>query len=231
VAPQISLGVAKSKAAAYKSPADLKGLRIGVSAPGSSTNMLVNYLLAKGGLKPADVSIIGTGSGASAVAAVKSGQVEAMSNTDPVMTKLEREGDVVIVADTRSPEGTRAVFGGLMPAGSLYAPESFIKANPNTVQALANAMVRALKWLQKATPAQVAAAVPEAYLLGDRAVYMEALAKVRGAYSPDGLVPDEAAANMLRVLAAESPEVSAANIRLAQTYTNEFARRANQKYP
>ena len=32
-------------------------MKVGVSAPGSSTNMVVNYLLAKGGLKPSDVSV------------------------------------------------------------------------------------------------------------------------------------------------------------------------------
>jgi len=230
VAPQISVGVAKAKAAAYKGPADLKGMKVGVSAPGSSTNMVVNHLLSQGGLKPGDVSIIGTGSGASAVAAIKSGGVDAMSNTDPAMTKLEREGDIVIVATTRTPEGTRQLFGGPMPAGCLYAPESFLKANPNTVQALANAMVRTLKWLQKATPAQIAATVPEAYLLGDKALYMEAVERVRRAYSTDGLIPEDGAANILHVLAAESAEVKNANIKLGQTYTNEFAQKANQKY-
>ena len=57
----IVLGVRKAKAAAYKSPADLKGWKIGVTAPGSSTNMMVNTLLAKDGLKPDAVSIIGVG--------------------------------------------------------------------------------------------------------------------------------------------------------------------------
>ena len=47
--PQISLGVVSAKAAGYKSPKDLKGMKIGVSAPGSSTNNLVNQLLAQGG--------------------------------------------------------------------------------------------------------------------------------------------------------------------------------------
>src|SRR3954449_8592820 len=51
-APQISVGIASARAASYKSPRDLKGLKVGVSAPGSSTNMVINYVLAQGGLKP-----------------------------------------------------------------------------------------------------------------------------------------------------------------------------------
>src|SRR6202140_687798 len=72
--PAISVGLAKSKAATYKSPKDLKGMKIGVSAPGSSTNRVVWHLLAKDGLKPEDVSIIGVGSTSGAVAAMNSGQ-------------------------------------------------------------------------------------------------------------------------------------------------------------
>ena len=230
-APQISLGIVKAKIASYKSPKDLKGWRVGVSAPGSSTQMVLNYVLAQGGLEPSDVSIIGTGAGAGVVAAVKSGQVDAMSNADPAMTKLERDGDIVIIANTRTLAGTEAVFGGPMPAGSLYAPVDFIKKNPNTVQALANAIVRALKWLQKATPEQVASAVPQEYLLGDRAVYMQSFQNIREALSPDGYLPDAGAKNTLRVLAGFTPEIKPTQIKIEQTYTNEFARKANAKYP
>jgi NitT/TauT family transport system substrate-binding protein len=54
--PGIVVGVRKEKAAGYKSAADLKGAKIGVSAPGSSTNFFVMYLMSKAGLKPADAS-------------------------------------------------------------------------------------------------------------------------------------------------------------------------------
>src|SRR2546428_6453041 len=59
--PMICVALAKAKAATYKSPKDLKGLKIGVSAPGSSTNRMVLHLLAKDGLKGDDVAITGVG--------------------------------------------------------------------------------------------------------------------------------------------------------------------------
>ena len=68
--PMICVALAKSKAANYKSPKDLKGMKIGVSAPGSSTNRMVLHLLAKDGLKGDDVSIIGVGTSAAVVAAI-----------------------------------------------------------------------------------------------------------------------------------------------------------------
>src|SRR5205085_1096616 len=98
-----------------------------------------------------EASYIGVGIGLSAVAAITKGEIDAMSNLDPVMTKLALDGDVKIVADTRTEEGTRAIFGGSNPAAVLYVKQSFIEKNPNTVQALVNAFYKTLKWLEKAT--------------------------------------------------------------------------------
>jgi NitT/TauT family transport system substrate-binding protein len=229
--PQIALGVATSKAASFRSFKDLKGMKIGVSAPGSSTHNLVKQLVATAGLDPnKDVSIIGAGVGAGAVAAMKSGQIDAISNVDPVMTRLELDGVVKIVADTRTLKGTREIWGAPLPAGCLYAPVEFVKKYPGVAQALANAIVRADKWIAKASATDVAKVVPESYLLGDRALYMFAYDKVKEAISPDGLIPDAGARATVKALAAFDPNIQPAEIRLEQTYTNEFARKANQKY-
>lgn len=229
-APQISVAIVTSRAANYKSPKDLKGLKVGVSAPGSSTNMVANYLLAKGGLKPTDVSIVGIGAGAGVVAAVEQGRVDVISQTDPAVTMLEKEGKVKVIAETRTPEGTEKLFGGPMPAASLYAPVDFVKKNPNTVQALTNAMVRALLWLQDASPQQVLATVPEDYLLGNKAMYLFAFNNVKTAYSRDGMMSEAGARTTLKALASFNDKLEPAKINLAATYTNEFAKKALAKY-
>src|SRR5262249_57729880 len=131
--------ISKARAATYKSPKDLKGLKVGVSAPGSSTHMIVNYFISRDGLKPSDISVVGVGLSAAAISAIKSGQIDAVSNTDPVMTKLDQDGDVKIIADTRTLKGTEQVLGGPMPAGCLYAPGDFVQKKPTTGQALINA--------------------------------------------------------------------------------------------
>ena len=229
--PAISVGIVKAKAASYKSPKDLKGMKIGVSAPGSSTNRVVQRLMAEGGLKSDEVSFIGVGTSSGAIAAVKSGEIDGVSNVDPVMTMMEKAGDVVIVADTRTAEGTRKVFGySDLPAAALYAPIDFVKKNPNTVQALTNAIVRALLWLQKATPDEVAATVPPEYLLGDKALYLLSYSKVKEAISPDGMFTQEGADNTLKFLAAFNPAIKPADIKLAQTYDNSYVQKALAKY-
>jgi NitT/TauT family transport system substrate-binding protein len=225
-APAIAVGIATAKAGAYRSPADLKGMKIGVSAPGSSTNMVANYVLAKGGLKPADVSFVGVGTASGALSALRSGQIDAISNVDPVMTMLEQKGDVKIIADTRTLKGTQQLFGGPMPAASLYAPEEFLTKNPRTVQALTNAMVRALKWLQTAGPSDIINTVPDAYLLGDRALYLASFNAVRDAISPDGLISDASVKISLAALASFNDKIRPEQIDLSRTYTNDFVKKA-----
>jgi NitT/TauT family transport system substrate-binding protein len=229
--PQIAFGVASAKAASVKSFKDLKGMKVGVSAPGSSTHNLVKQLLTKGGLDPnKDVAVIGVGLGATAINALKSGQIDAISNTDPVMTKLELDNAIKVIADTRTLKGTEAVWGAPLPAGVLHAAIEFVQKNPNTVQALANAIVRADKWIARASATDVAKVVPESYLLGDRALYLFSYDKVKEAISPDGLISDAGAKATLSSLAAFDPNIKPAEIDLKRTYTNEFAKKANAKY-
>lgn len=229
-APQIAFGVSTKAMPNYQSIADLKGKKIGVSAPGSSTNIMANLVLSRGGLKPDDVSYIGVGTSAGALTALRSGQIDAMSNTDPVMTMLEQKGDVKIISDTRTLKGTLDVFGGAMPAACLYAPIDFIQKNPNTCQALANAIVHGLKWLQTAGPGDILKAVPESYLLGDRALYLASFNKVRESISLDGIIPEDGPRTALRALASFDPSIKAEKIDISKTYTNQFARRAKERF-
>lgn len=229
-APQIAMGVSTKAIPGYRGLADLRGKKIGVSAPGSSTNMVANLVLSRGGVKASDVSFIGVGTAAGALAALRAGQIDAMSNVDPVMTMLEQKGEVKIISDTRTLKGTHEVFGGPMPAGCLYAPAEFLQKHPNTCQALTNAMVHGLKWLQTAGPSDIIKTVPEAYLLGDRALYLASFNKVREAIALDGLIPEEGARTALKALASFEPGIKADKIDLGKTYTNEFARRAKEKF-
>ena len=225
-APAISMGISPKAMPNYKTLADLKGKKIGISAPGSSTNMVANLILSRAGLKASDVSFIGVGTAAGALTAFRAGQIDAMCNVDPVMTMLEQKNEVRIIADTRTLKGTVDVFGGAMPAGCLYAPVEFIEKNPNTVQALTNAMVRSLKWLQTAGPSDIIKTVPESYLLGDRALYLASFNKVREAISPDGLIPEEGPRTALKALTSFDPSVKSDKIELGKTYTNEFAKKS-----
>ena len=91
--------------------------------------------------------------------------------------------------------------------------------------------MRADKWIQGAGPSDIIKAVPESYLLGDRAVYVDAFVAAKGALSPDGMIPEAGAETARRALASVDPEIANAKIDLAAIWTNDFVKRANAKYP
>ncbi|MGU3493568.1 ABC transporter substrate-binding protein [Xanthobacteraceae bacterium A53D] len=224
--PGIVLVVRKDKADKIKTIADLKGAKIGVTAPGSSTNFFVNFLLAKHGLKPDDVSFVGVGGGASAVAQMKRGEIDAMANLDPVITKLQGDGDVVVLADTRTVEGNQQIFGGTNPAAVLYLKRDFVEANPITTQKLVNAFYKALKWLETATPEDVAKVVPEEYLLGDPGLYVAAVKASKPTFSLNGVIPESGMKNALSMLIEFDAELKSANIDLPKTFDGRFVAKA-----
>jgi NitT/TauT family transport system substrate-binding protein len=228
VCPGFVFGVTKASHDKVKTYADLKGKRIGVSSPGSSFHMGVNYLLSKAGLKPEDVSIIGVGSSSGAIAAARSGQVDALMTNDPVATVLQDSGDIFPLAQMRNAKETQVTLGGNYPEASIYATREFVTKNPKTVQAIANAMVEAEKWMASATPEQVTQAVPSQYAIADKAVFAKAYTNMRQCLSPDGLMAADAPKTVRAVLAAFDPSVAAANIDLNATYDNSFVQRANK---
>jgi len=65
---QLAIGLRNDVAAKVKGPADIKGMKFGVTAPGSQTQMLVTNWAAKGGLKATDIVAVGVGAGAVALA-------------------------------------------------------------------------------------------------------------------------------------------------------------------
>jgi NitT/TauT family transport system substrate-binding protein len=219
--PGIVLGVRRELASKVKTPADLKGMKIGVTAPGSSTAMFATYLLVKNGVKADEVAFIGVGGGISAVAAIKRGDIDAISNLDPAISTLERDGLIVILADTRTEEGTRAIFGGTNPAAVLYTKHDFAEAYPKTAQALVNAFYKALKFIEKATPEQIAASVPEDFYLNDKALYLAAVQNSKPMYSRNGVITADAMKAAVELLSVD-PEVAAAKIDLAKTFDSRF---------
>jgi len=227
----MALAMSKERAAKFKGPKDLKGWKVGVTAPGSSTNMFVNNLLAKEGLKPTDVSIVGVGTGAGAVAALEKGELDALVNLDPVLTQLESTGKFVVLYDTRTEKGMKDVYGGEYMASVIYITDEFVKKNPNTVQAVVNAMVRADKWIAKATPQEIVELMPAEFKSGNPSLYKEGLLKNMIGFSESGEMSMKASENVYKVLRQFEPSVMAAgNIDLASTFDNSFVKKAHAKY-
>ncbi|MGW9330919.1 ABC transporter substrate-binding protein [Bosea sp. NPDC055594] len=224
--PGIVIAARKDLAGKVKSAADFKGLKIGVTAPGSSTALTAQYAMVKAGLKATDAPIIGVGGGASAVAAMKQGQVDLISHLDPVISKLEADGDITTLIDTRTEAGTKGLFGGANPAAVLYLKADFAEKNPVTTQKLVNALMKSLKWLETAKPEDVADLVPAEYHLGDKPLYLRAVKNSLESYSRTGISTPDAMKSMYDSLKLLDPELAKSDVDLNKTFIDTFAKKA-----
>jgi NitT/TauT family transport system substrate-binding protein len=228
--PGFALVVSPKHAATINSIKDLANKKIGVSAPGSSTDFFLKYILKKNGVDPNSVGVIGVGLGASAIAAMEQGQIEAAIMLDPAVTVLQsKDKDLKILSDTRSQKDTLAVFGGEYPGGALYTKAEWIAAHPKEVQAMTNAIISTLKWIHSHTPEEIADKMPAEYVGKDKALYIAALKNTMAMYSETGRMDPKGAEAVLAVFSQSSPEIANAKIDLSKTYTNTYVDAANKK--
>lgn len=226
--PQISLGLSTRQSLQAYGAAALRGSRIGISARHSGTHWVASQWVHQMGLLPDEVQYVEVGSATAAVEALRSGQIDLLCNPEPQMTGLELRGELVLVAETRSLSGTRKLFGGLVPGSCLLTRPEVLQRQPAMVQALCDGMVLALKWLRTAGPTDILRTVPSPYWMGDRAVYLGALERLREAFFTDGQIDGEAVMlawrhhQRLLTPGRSGPPPGRA-------YTNEFAQKSRQR--
>ena len=212
-----------------KSIKDLAGKKVGVSAPGSSTDFFLKFLLKKNGVDASGVAVIGVGLGATAVAAMQQGQIDAAVMLDPAVTVLQGGyPDLRILSDTRTEKDNQAVFGGDYPGGALYSTTAWVSSHEKEVQGLTDAIVNTLKWIHSHTPEDIMAKMPPELVGKDKALYLAALKNTMPMYSETGLMDPKGAEAVLAVFSESSPEVAKANIDVTKTYTNKYVERANK---
>lgn len=224
--PQVVLGVSHKTVPGFRGPADLRGLRIGLPAKDPLARRVLMAFLQREQVKEDEVQVLIQPSAGAALLAFRSGQLDALCHADPMMTLLEQLGELRVAVDTRSLSGTTEVFGGPMPVGCLSAPAEFLEQYPRVTQALTDAVVHALKWLQTAGPSDLIKTVPESHFQGDRAIYLATVERSREAWTADGLMPRGGPEAMNRV--GEGAPLAPADV--ARHFTNAFALKAKARF-
>jgi len=222
--PGMVIATSPQRAATVVRVADLKGRVVGVTSAGSSSQMLLTYLLQRNGVAADAVSVTSIGTAATAVAAMEYGKVDAGVMADPSFTMVaKRNPGVRVLADLRTLEGVKEAFGtDTYPASVLYSSADWVQANRDTAARLARAIVRTLDWMQTHTPEEIAAKAPKAFRGDDDALYIEALKASMPMFSPDGRMSAEGAEVVRTLLAGSLEKVRTATIDLSKTFTNEF---------
>ena len=180
-------------------------------------------LLKKNGLDPTSAAVIGVGLGATAVAAMQQGQIDAAVMLDPSVTVLQGSyPDLKILADTRTQKDTLALFGGEYPGGALYTTTAWIKSHEKEVQALTTAIVNTLAWIHSHSAEEIMAKMPDEIVGKNKELYLAALKNTIPMYSETGKMDPKGADAVLAVFSEGSPEVAKANIDVTKTWTNKY---------
>ena len=213
-----------------KKPQTIKGKKIGITAPGSSSEFFVRYYLQRNGLKASDVAMIGVGSGPTAVVALEQGKIDLLVNYDPAATVITDRKIGKILVDGRSVEGSIAIYGGIYPTSTLYVTGKTLAEKPETVQKVVNATVRAILWAQQHTAEEIMAKLPASFVPEEKEGYANAIKAAFPILSKDGRFDPKTLDTPRAVLAAFNEQVAGAKIDLSKTYTNAFVEKALAKY-
>ena len=141
-------------------------MKIGVTAPGSSTHLDDAHQLVKAGPKCAHAlhrcrrRRLGGSRRSSTATSTRA------AHLDLVISKLDADGAIKVLGRHAHRGRHPAVFGGSNPAAVLYlSKKDFVDASRRPSRWLTDALYRTLKWIEKARPS-IAAAVPEACNIG-----------------------------------------------------------------
>lgn len=209
-----------------KSMADLRGKTLGVTGLGSSTNFLTQYLMVKSGVPLGEFTSLPVGAGTTFIAAMQQDKIQAGMTTEPTISRLLKTGEARVLIDMRSMENTKAALGGTYPAASLYMPTDWVEKNKPTVQKLANAFVKTLKYINTHSAADIADKMPKDFYVGDKEGYVKALADGKSMFTADGVMPAGGPETVLAVLSGFNKNVKGKTVDLSKTYTTEFVKNA-----
>jgi NitT/TauT family transport system substrate-binding protein len=225
--PQVVLGVGQ------QGPLHLRGLAgrtVGVSHLGGKAHRLAQWMLFNAGVAPAAVNFVPVSGGGQLHLALLSGQVDAVCQDEPWISRLEVGGQFRVLNDTRQLRPTQVLFGSTVPFDCLSAPAALLRQHRDAYQAVTHGVAHALKWLQTAAPRDLVLALPPGYFQGDRALFLSAYAKSLQGINHRGDIPADGPRNLWRALGQLSGDPGLSKVDIGATFTQEFARKAREKY-
>ena len=208
------------------SPKDFKGKKLGITGLGSSTDFLTKYLAVKNGVNVSEFSPVAVGAGPTFISALQQGSIDAGMTTDPTVANVIQKNLGQVLIDMRTPQGSQQALGGPYPSSSLYMQTDWVNSHKDTVQKLANALVKTLKWMSTHSANEIAAKMPADYSQGNKTLYASAIKSTLPMFTKDGVMPKDGPETVEKVLKAFNPNIKNATIDLGKTYTTEFVEKA-----
>lgn len=216
-----------SPKANVKTPADIKGKKMGVTDLGSGTDQLTQFLASQGGVSHSDYTTVAVHAGATAIAAIQRGEADCVMTTQPTVATLESQGLATSALDLATTKGAQENLGGAWPAAGLLAQADWVNKHKDIVQKVVTALVATMNWMHTHNAQDVADKLPQDFVQNSsvsKADYVKALKADYGQFLPDGLMPAGGPKTIFAMETAIGTDVS--NVTYKSTFTQEYAQAA-----
>ena len=214
---------------AIRSPADLRGRKVGVTRFGSATHTLLVFMAANAGVPATDFEVVEVGVSAMPDALAQ-GTVDAAMGVPPYTTQLIEAGKAAMLVDLCQPAEAQASIGGGLPFTGLLTRVDVIADQPDTVQRVVNALVKAQLFITTHSAQEIVASLPPEATGGDVAAFTEAVAATLPAFSRQGGLIDPAGLQVLLGLHKTFGTIGDdTEVNLDALYDNQFVKAALDK--
>ncbi|MGH8961552.1 MAG: ABC transporter substrate-binding protein [Jatrophihabitantaceae bacterium] len=211
------------------SAADFKGKTLGVTDLGSGTDELTQFMASQHGISRSQYKPLAVGAGATAIAAIQRNTAQCVMTTQPTVGALESKKLAYPAIDLATTQGAQAALGGAWPAAGVLAQASWVKSHQKAVQAVVDALVATMHWINTHSATDIADKMPAQFVSNStisKAQYIAGLTTDKGQFLPDGIMP---AGGPKTIYAMEKTlGVDVGKVTLANTFTNTYAMQANQ---
>lgn len=201
-APPVALLVPAAFAGTVRSIEDLAGRRVGVTAPGASEHPWFSGLLARAGVRVAQIEVVSLGS-RGLVSAVENGEVQAGLVEEPDASGLVSQERAVVLADLRSPEAVKRALGRITVNAAVFVRADRRPPDPS-LAAFARAVRAAVQLITEGSPEALAAHLPRS-VVGTADGFERRIETARGLYLPDGWVEAEHLRDSIALIRAHQP--------------------------
>ncbi|WP_347558888.1 ABC transporter substrate-binding protein [Robbsia sp. KACC 23696] len=205
----------------------IAGKQLGVTGLGSSTYFITRYIASRAGVPSKNYTIVPIGSPDKFISAFREGRLDAALIEEPAATQLIAESGATVLADLRSVEGSRSVFGGNYAGACLYVRREWLESHHAQAQKLVTALVRSLHYIASHDAATIAAHLPQDSDRPANALYLDALRRSIPMFVVDGRMPEGAPETVLKLLTSNNTAIDPRHVDLSETYTNAFVDQAS----
>jgi len=173
-----------------KTVSDLRGMKVGFSAPGAGAWAAASLYLKKSGLDPEkDVQFLPLGADAGVIyTALRTGRIDAFPTWEPTTTRVLEDGTAVPLVSIWEPAQHRNWYGERALALVLVTREDVIARNPGLVRRVVNAHKKALEFIRARTSREIVDLVlaspkgAEQFRGIEPALFLKMVDKVKGGF-------------------------------------------------